>query len=83
MLLPTYLGMYERHAVGLVAGGAILFVATSFRQIRATRYGLFVLAVALLATSVLIDRCDHRFDEMFVAHGWDPEWRSVMEDSPK
>ncbi|MFN7643881.1 MAG: hypothetical protein ACK5PW_12510 [Burkholderiales bacterium] len=79
VLLPTYLGMYERHAVGLVAACAMLFVATSFRRIRATRYGLFVLAVALLATSVLIDR----YDAMFVAHGWDPEWRSVMEDAPK
>ena len=83
VLLPTYLGMYERHAVGLVAACAMLFVATSFRRIRATRYGLLVLAVALLATSVLIDRYDYRFDAMFVAHGWDPEWRSVMEDAPK
>ncbi len=83
VLLPAYLGMYERHAVGLVAAGAMLFVATSFRQIRATRYGLFVLAVALLATSVLIDRCDDRLDAMFVAHGWGTEWRSVMEDVPK
>ena len=83
MLLPTYLGMYERHAVGLVAGGAMLFVANSFRQIRATRYGLSVLAVALLATSVMIDRYDFRFDAFFVARGWDPEWRSVMEDAPK
>jgi hypothetical protein len=83
MLLPAYLGMSERHAVGLVAGGSLLFVATSFRQIRATRYGLLVMAVALLTTAVLIDRYDHRFDEVFIAHGWDVAWRLVMEGAPK
>lgn len=83
MLLPTYLGMYGRYAAGLVAGVALLFVATSFRQIRATRYGLFVLAVALLATSMMIDLYDNRIDAVLVSRGWDPAWRSVMEDVSK
>jgi hypothetical protein len=77
-LVPTYLHIGNKVVTLGIAIAALVFIALSVRPLLRSRYGMFLLAGALLATSLLIDDVFERLVTSYLG-----TWRIALEDGFK